>query len=46
MQDGQVTTLTGGDHNHEPHTDKIEKFLKKQKERKSKCVYIDKMDLN
>lgn len=30
---GKIVSLTGGKHNHPPHTEKIQKIFKKEKER-------------
>ena len=46
MQDGQVVSLTGGDHNHPNHLDKIEKFIRKLKDKKPKIESMEREDLN
>lgn len=35
VSNGKIISFTGGKHNHPPHNDKIEKIVKKERERTS-----------
>lgn len=37
VSNGKIICLTGGKHNHPPHTEKIQKIFKKEKERTVKA---------
>lgn len=38
VSNGKIVSFTGGKHNHPPHTEKIEKICRKEKERSIKNV--------
>ncbi|XP_070505988.1 modifier of mdg4-like isoform X4 [Chironomus tepperi] len=44
ISNGKIIAFTGGKHNHPPHTDKIERICKKERERSTKGIKIDKME--
>lgn len=44
ISNGKIIAFTGGKHNHAPHTDKIERICKKERERTTKGIKIDKME--
>lgn len=45
ISNGRIIAFTGGKHNHPPHTEKIERICKKERERSTKVIpKMDKMD--